>query len=735
MTLEATRPVRTLSTSTGSRFWAGLALAGAAGGTVALLPVPPGLRLVGVVALIVLGPGSLVRGVYRMDTAFSALVVPALGLATFTLVTAVMALAGRWHPVAAVAGLSLLVASGAALQWRAAGLAPPTSPPDDPDSHFDPHPDPGSPFRWRSVSVRPEARAILLLLVGACVAWAIALPSMRSASWTQFGLLAAASPLFGLSILLPAVAFGLSIHGRNTILAWASVIVSTLMMRLPTAMATEVPLYSWTYKHFGVVDRISQSGSLVPGVDIYNSWPGTFSFFAAIIDVTGTDLLTLARWFAPVFGLAFAYAVFVLALATRASALQAVVAAFIAQTVNWVGQDYLSPQAMAMVLAVAVLALIVRSPERAGFSWIAVFLFTAITVSHQLTPYWLLLVIAAFTVLRCIRPRWIVIAFAGIALGYLAWHLDVVNGYGDLLSFSPSSNAETQVRGATGSAGQALTAAAARLASLALWAMTALVLAWRVLLGPRLAAFRDAALAFSSILLLLGQSYGGEALYRVFLYSIPGSAVVIAPAVTAVLAGTWLQRHTRLRRTAAVAGATLATAGLATIALLSAQAYYGAWFPNLVSRDSYEASKRILEDADPHTLMIALAPGAPGRVVGRYTEFAEINHSFDTGIDKWPDWDQEAFHDTERVDEMTEQLLWSRTPTYVMVNDQMTWYSDFYGLFPTGAVQRLSDQLAANPHWETVERTPGLAVYRLRLDTADSHSSSPAPATSTEETS
>ena len=75
-----------------------------------------------------------------------------------------------------------------------------------------------------------------IIMLAAIVAWAIALPSLRAATWNVFGLLAASSPLFSVSLVLIAVAFCLAIGCGATRTAGTALIARVLLLRLPTAV-------------------------------------------------------------------------------------------------------------------------------------------------------------------------------------------------------------------------------------------------------------------------------------------------------------------------------------------------------------------------------------------------------------------------------------------------------------------------------------------------------------------
>ncbi len=558
-----------------------------------------------------------------------------------------------------------------------------------------------------------------VLVVVSVAAWLVAAPSMTTDQIDNRGLLFAASPLFALSLVVGSLAFLVAIGRRRHGLAAVSLGVSVLLTRLPTAVAVSLPLYSWTYKHFGVIDYITTYGHLDHGVDIYHSWPGMFTLFAWVNELTGTNSFQLALWFTPVYQLALTAAIYVMARAWRLGRGAALVAAFVAHTANWVAQDYFSPQAVAMLLAIGVLALLAHAGARDGRHaigtrhpaavWVALVIYAGVVVSHQLTPFWLMIVIGAGCVFGQIRPRWVMFVFAAMVIGWTALNYDVVSSYGSIFHFDPMGNVARNVNGGNPSLGQRLTSWSGRFTTVSTWLVTGviLLLRWRRRQNRRL-TLTLAALALGSFTVLLGQSYGGEAIFRVFLYSSPGCALVIAPATHRWLTGR--ARRGRAGRIAAVMSLLLLTGA-------AAQAFYGAWFPNRVDYDALQASVWIVENAPTDATVLALAPGAPGRVVARYTEFVRINRDFDGGVDAWDGWIGTDFKD-DRVAEMTDAMLGENHVVYAVITSQMKVYNNYYGLFPQGAIDRFENQLLANPHWRVLTHTPSLTVLELDPEAA-----------------
>ena len=182
---------------------------------------------------------------------------------------------------------------------------------------------------------------------------------------------------------------------------------------------------------------------------------------------------------------------------------------------------------------------VVRGYQQGGEGWpaarrvavpMAIVVFFVIVASHQLTPYIALAGLSGLTALGFLRPRWLVAALAAVAVGFLLsrYHL-VSSQYGGIFSsFNAVENASGAIK-RWGSPPQAFTATIVRGLAAFMWLATfAVVLrSWRSL--GRVAI--PAVLAATPFAIVFFQSYGGEAIYRVFLFSAPWCAFLIARAV------------------------------------------------------------------------------------------------------------------------------------------------------------------------------------------------------------
>ncbi|WP_319453690.1 MULTISPECIES: hypothetical protein [unclassified Mycobacterium] len=534
------------------------------------------------------------------------------------------------------------------------------------------------------------------LIVIATVAFAYSATTLRTAGISEYGLLATASPLFVCSMVITAVAFGLCVRSADFRAGVAATILMIAVQRLPALVATDSPMYSWTYKHLGVVDYIQHEHALARGVDVYHSWPGVFGVTAWLSDLTGIEPVTLAHGFTPLFHLLFVSLVYVAARVWDLDKLPALTAAFLAATLNWVAQDYYSPQAFAMVLTAGLVTLIGLSRTRPTGVVLIVVIFTAVTISHQLTPFWLLLAIGLLVVTKRMKPWWIVPILAVIAIGFLLFNYDQVDQY-SLFSGNIVDNAKSNVP-TVGSVGQRTTSFAVRILSGTVWVSTALVLLvrWR----RKQPFFALGVLALSPMLILGGQSYGGEAIFRVFLYSLLGCSIVLAP----VLAG--MLRSSRLKFG-------IASVLLSVATVFSAQGYFGGWFANIMPREQVSASQTVLAQADFPAYLTVAAPVWPQRSTWRYVEYARFNDHFDDPMIFAANLVGSHF-DSDRDYQKFIETIGSRydASTYLVFTEQMRLYAWYFGILPLDALPNLKKRIHDDPRWVQVYDDQGVTIFQ-----------------------
>ena len=407
----------------------------------------------------------------------------------------------------------------------------------------------------------------ILALLG-LASWAYGISSLGPRDIGRYGLLGSGSGsaflLVGLLLLLAGFLLELGRQARPWMLT-LELIGLIVAIHGAVPLIFHAPEYAWVYKHVGVASAFQQYGRVTDSSSIYQEWPAFFSAVASLSSLAHTRPLAFATWAPLAFELADALllvALFRLLVGRRRIVWLAIV--LYEGLISWVGQDYLSPQAFTYLLWLGMAVIILkwlrapapaagqsgrlarlRAPLVAGMPAapqtskamraIAVVLvatiYVAIVAAHQLTPYMALASVGALTLLDLVRPRWLVVLMAAIAGGYLALHYGLISQqFGGLFSGgSPVANASGAHGTASASTAATWSSRAVHVLSGAMWLTTVgVIVARRRRLGQ---VAIPAVLAFSPFVILFAQSYGGEAIYRVYLFSAPWCALLIARAL------------------------------------------------------------------------------------------------------------------------------------------------------------------------------------------------------------
>ncbi|WP_024447666.1 hypothetical protein [Mycolicibacterium iranicum] len=681
-----------------------LAAVGAAAGAVALMSLPSAVRATALVVFIAVGPGAAVLTWVRIPRRVLLSTVPVLGMAIVTLVAITAMWSYRWNPVlmlwAQVVGVG-----GSSVYWYY--------------QHRDSIMNAARRWHWSRVGqprwmrksfVRSHLSLVLSAL--AVVVWAVAVPDLPGTDAGYYGLLfSKTGPLLAVSIVLCTWALLVAVRQRQLVPAAVAVTAAIVVARVTTVVATEVPLYDWTYKHLAVVDYIMVHGQIQPnGTDIYAQWAAFFTTWAWFCDVTGVAAMTVAHVFAPAMHVVLALTVYTAARAIGRSRRTALTAAFIAEIVNWVGQDYFAPQAWAVALVFGMFVLLLASPRSRACGVLAIPVFAATVPTHQLTPFWAMAAACALCLFRRARPRWVALAMVLIAVCFLLLNLETVAPYGLFSGGSPIENASTNVETSGLPARDFTTAVVRGLAvTVVLTAFACTVWMWR----RKRPVLTLAIVAFSSFGLLLGQSYGGEAIFRVYLYSILGCALLIAPAVVAAIDG--VSGRARLpARTAAVLGVTGASvAGL--------HGYVALWPLVIETRAQVDLMETLAGDADLRTRIVMLRLGGmPTRLNAEYADITLFNSHFDDPLSytlwdpsdpnlaerkaRWPDGDDLQILNAELAED-TSVVYW-------LFSEQSNKAIRYYGDFRPDAVEVVQQALREAPQWTLIYENGETKVWR-----------------------
>jgi len=443
-------------------------------------------------------------------------------------------------------------------------------------------------------SARTRTGILVAALIVAAALWVVALLTTDSSRLDQWGLLTAFPFTWYLAVAITVAACLVAILDRRIsgVVRAASLGLVVLVVCASADVLEAAPRPPWVFKHIAVTAYIDQHGGVDASIDIYNRWPGFFAVSAFLGHAAGhLSALDYARWADLGFGLIDAALVLAIARTLTARGRWAWISALAFTITNWVGQNYYSPQAFAFMLylGMALVALhvlrgtpirlvqrasdrlagrlaaraarrsastapprppaivVARQPTSRGrliAAVIVVLLLQAtISASHQLTPFIAVVALAPLFLSGILRPRWMAFPLLLIPILFLLPNIGYVQSHFGLFSgFDPVANLTTAP---TTQVASSLASTLQGRGVLLLTAITGVLALAGFLRNLRQGHIRVTVtalwLAVAPASTLLGQTYGGEARFRVVLFALPFLCIGVA----------WLFRPAPRRRVVA----------------------------------------------------------------------------------------------------------------------------------------------------------------------------------------
>ncbi|BCJ46764.1 hypothetical protein GCM10010168_37140 [Actinoplanes ianthinogenes] len=700
--------------------FAAIAILGGLLGVAGQLVPHHGARLVLLLAMILVAPGAAVLGFVPLQNRLTAWSMATALSLSISVAPAVLTLwLHVWNPAA-----SLGVLAGAALvagavqvvrQWRSgARFARPALS------------DPGEPGGARLTTILP-----LVTLPAGLALWIVTLVRFSPADFGAYGLSTTLGVPFFVALALLGIGFGAELFGR----ARPLVLIAGILA-VPAIMQATVPIlsgtieYAWTYKHLGVVELIRDNGHLIDSTDIYQQWPGFFAVVAMLSKVSGLDPISFAAWSS--LACMLLNGLMTAALLRQFTTNRRVIAlgTLMAQMCMWVDIGYFSPQGYVYPLMLAFWVIVIRwltgpptgeitrfprgerlrawltrdLPEhpdvsRRGKLWAgaaATVIYAAIVVSHQLTPVMMMVPLVVLAVLGILRPRLLAVVFGAVLVAFLAPRIGSVSSQYSIFDFNLFANASGNAA-SWSTPQQEFSALVARALAIGLWA-TGLFTVWRARkrLGTVLVA---ALLAYLPITTLAGGSYGGEAIYRVYAFSLPFTALLVAT----VWAGGKPHRTWSWKIGTGVLAGLLMFAGL--------QGLQGQSEVHFVTRTDIVAADYLYAHARPGSGVILIAPNFPTKLRGNYGSFNKGHVSVDISLIGDPYFTGNL--NSSRIADLTEYVKAMNYPTnYLVVSDSMERQTSYFGTLPAGSFASLTQGLKASADWKVFYAAPGVTIYQ-----------------------
>jgi hypothetical protein len=410
----------------------------------------------------------------------------------------------------------------------------------------------------------PVEIVLFVLPIIALFLWSISLQTVSLNDINNLGLISALSPRIIFALVIVVISFAVVLQRRElriSLLMLHLVCLIVILYATPN-LIEQAPRFAPVYKHSGYTEYIMRTGSVDPNLDIYFDFPGFFVLSAFITKMFGyTTILSFVGWAPVVYNLMYMGPMYIILTTMTTNKRLIWLTLLFFHLTNWVGQDYYSPQGLNFFLYLMILAILlkwftlpkqqVQLRERAPLvqnvlAWLnapdplppaigpwqrrallgcVICLFGLVIFSHPLTPFFVLLTVSLLVIFRRCGPFWLPIVMAVMTVAwiffmahpYLSQHVSMIlSSIGDLTDNVPASVKTGKV------AGDPLYQVVAKMRlymTLLVWFMGFVGGIKRLRQGQRDITW--VLLACAPFPLIAAQSYGGEMLMRIYLFSSP----------------------------------------------------------------------------------------------------------------------------------------------------------------------------------------------------------------------
>jgi O-antigen/teichoic acid export membrane protein len=424
-------------------------------------------------------------------------------------------------------------------------------------------------------SVISIASAILTIVLPFCalILWYVSLPGVHLRNMTDMGLISVLPIGTIMPLFLLTASFCLTMWQtkKRVPVILLHILILIFMLYGITAMIEAVPRFDVVYRHAGYTEYIMRHGSVDPGLDAYFDWAGFFIFSAFLTKIAGyTTVLSYAAWSPFFLNLIYFFPLYIIFTSATTDKRIIWFATWFFYLTNWIGQDYFSPQGLNFFFYLVVIAILVKwfklapkdQPRALGPRWrrlgrlfplaqgfygwltapdtliapsskpqrVALLaslcaIFVMMVFSHPLTPFLTIASVIALVIFRRCKPFWlpafmIILTFTWIvtmAQPYLVSNLNNIVG-----DFSQINSVVTQnitSRALQGDVDHNLISHIRLLMTAFVWGLAFIGGLMRLRKGYRDATY--VLLAIAPFPVLLVQSYGGEMLLRIYLFTLP----------------------------------------------------------------------------------------------------------------------------------------------------------------------------------------------------------------------
>lgn len=571
-------------------------------------------------------------------------------------------------------------------------------------------------------------------LASAAVLWGVSLPGLDLERLGDFGLVTLLPTTFYAALALLAASFSVAVWSPTPQrwLLLAHIVLFIAMFHATPALTYGSLRYAWAWKHVGIVDYILRHGVVdrsITSLSAYHNWPGFFAATALLSKTAGLgSTLSVASWAPAFFNLLNLGALLALFQALVKDQRLVWLALWFVFITSWVGQDYFSPQAFAYFLYLVILAVTAqwftekrcvtlgqsrfsrvenKTPPRSVVVTslsLLVALFAALSSSHQLTPIVTVLSLGALTLFSRNRALGLpvlmtVFAVSWVVYGATPFFRGEIQSLVAALGQVADNVDKTLIDFTDLSRGQQSNAFASRALTLTVWGLAFLGVlkhlherfTWRARPDWGLIC-----LAGAPFLLLGAGAYGGEVIFRIYLFSLP---------FMALWAAYLLYASVRTRCPWLRIGVTFVVSAI----LLSGftVAYFGKEQAFYFSPTEVEAAQVMYDAAPEGALIVEGSPTYPSRY-RNYEFYTQVAIS------------REPLASRQRVlnDPVGSMKRWmgnpSYTDAYLILTHSQEVAAEPLGALPPGSIKAIRRALLASPEFTTVYESDDALVLTLR---------------------
>jgi hypothetical protein len=418
--------------------------------------------------------------------------------------------------------------------------------------------------------LKPIDSLSILLPLCAIILWSTSLKDVDIRGMTDLGLVSVLPPSTIIALIILTISFCLALRPprlRQPIILLHLVLL-VFMLYGVTTLLEEAPRFVDVYRHAGYVEYIMRNGTVDPKLDIYFDWPVFFILSAFVTQVAGYhSALSFVGWASVFFNLIYLGPLYIIFTSATTDKRLVWLGLWFFFVTKWVSQDHFSPQAFDFFLYLVIIAILLkwfkvptaaqlhirkqrwqllsrfplpaqrlveglrgpdmlRTPtqpgQRAALLVILILIFALVVSSHPLTPFFLVASVSILVIFRRCTPFWLPILMSIMTAAwiifmtqpFLAEHFDLVIG-----SFGHADISSNLIDRLQGDPEHKFIAAMRVIMTAFIWGLAFVGGARHLRKGYGDLTY--VLLAIAPFPLFVANSYTGEILIRIYLFSLP----------------------------------------------------------------------------------------------------------------------------------------------------------------------------------------------------------------------